>query len=129
MSAAIFNNATNGLITIRNLLKTGFAPSVGITDDSAAFNASQTTLNPTGGTTTALVKTATITNVDNVTFDATITVTGATEFTGKQIWAVGPCTSNANTAAQGRIVRSLSIGVQSGDVYTIGVRTALSDVS
>ena len=74
MPAAIY---TVGKTAIRDLLKTGFSPSIGLSDDNAAFNAAQTSVNPTGGATVALVKTATIANVDDSTYDATISVINA----------------------------------------------------
>ena len=131
MPLSIFNNATRGLVTIRDLLKTGFAPSIGLSDDSAAFAVTQTTLNPTGGATVSLVKTGTIANVNDTTFTSTISVNGTTELTGKVINTIGPCTSNVNTAAQGRVVRGagLGIGVQAGDLYTIGLQVAAADNS
>lgn len=126
MAAAIF---TAGLTAIRNLLKTGFSPSIGLSDDSAAFAVGQTTLNPTGGATVSLVKTATIADVTTTSYTATITVNGSTELTNKNIYTIGPCTSNVNTAAQGRYVRTNPIGVQAGDSYTIGLTISVADNS
>lgn len=129
MAASIFNNPTRGLVTIRNALKTAFASFIGVTDDNVAFAANQVRLNPTQAATSNLIKAATITDVNDTTFDATITINGTTEFTGKQIWAIGPCTSAAATDAQGRLVRTLSIGVQAGDTQTVGLRIAAQDAS
>lgn len=129
MAAAIFNNATKGLITVRDLLKTGFCSFIGLSDDAVAFAANQVRLNPTQGATVNLIKAATIANVNDTTFDATISVNGATELTGKNIYTIGPCTSAAATDAQGRVVRGLPIGVQAGDVYTIGLRVTAADNS
>lgn len=126
MSAAIY---TVGKTTIRDLLKTGFSPSIGVSDDSAAFAVGQTSVNPTGGVTTALVKTATIANVDSATYDATISINGSSEMTGKNIYSISACTSNVASAAQSRTVRTNPIGVQSGDLFTIGLRIAVADNS
>lgn len=126
MPAAIY---TVGKTTIRNLLKTGFSPSIGLSDDNAAFAVGQTSVNPTGGATTALVKTATIADVDASTYDATISINGTTELTGKNIYSLSACTSNSAAAAQSRTVRSNPIGVQAGDLYTIGLRVAVADNS
>ena len=126
MSAAIY---TVGKTAIRDLLKTGFSPSIGVSDDNAAFAVGQSSVNPTGGVTTALVKTATIADVDASTYDATISINGTTEMTGKNIYSISPCTSNAANAAKGRVVRSNPIGVQTGDLYTVGLRIATADNS
>ena len=127
MAAAIFDNATRGLITIRDLLKTGFASFIGLSDDSLAFNAAQTSVNPSGGATVTLIKAATIANVDSKTFTATVSVNGNAELTGKNIYTISPCTSAAAGDAQGRVVRSLPIGVQAGDLYTVGLQIAAAD--
>lgn len=126
MPAAIY---TVGKTAIRDLLKTGFSPSIGVSDDNIAFNVAQTSINPTGGATTALVKTATIADVDASTYDATISINGTTEMTGKNIYSIGACTSNAASAAKSRTVRSNPIGVQTGDLYTIGLRIGTADNS
>lgn len=126
MANAIY---TVGLTTIRDALKTAFSPSIGVSDDSAAFALGQTSVNPTGGATTALVKTASIANVSSSSYDATISINGTTEMTGKNIYSISACTSNSAAAAQSRTVRTNPIGVQAGDAFTIGVRVAVSDVS
>lgn len=126
MAAAIY---TVGKTAIRDLLKTGFSPSIGLSDDNAAWAANQSSVNPTGGATTALVKTATIADVDASTYDATISVNGNTELTGKNIYSISACTSNAASAAKSRTVRGNPIGVQAGDLYTIGLRVAVADNS
>lgn len=104
---------------------------VGVSDDTAAYAIGQTTLNPTGGATTALVKAATKTDVDANTFDAVITVNGSTEFTGKVISTIGVCDGPAATNALSRSVRAagLGIGVQAGDTFSIGVRVTNADNS
>lgn len=122
-----------GKTTIRDILKTSFSPSIGVSDDSAAFAVGQTSVNPTGGATTALVKTATITNVDANTYDATIAINGSTEMTNKKLYTVAACSSNSAAAAQSRSVRGtapdVGIGVAPGDVYTIGLRVTVADNS
>ncbi len=126
MAAAIY---TVGKTTIRDLLKTGFSPSIGVSDDSAAFAAGQTSVNPTGGATVSLVKTATIANVDVTTYDATITINGNTEMTNKNIYSISACVSNSAASAQSRTVRSNPIGVQAGDLFTLGLRISNADNS
>lgn len=126
MPAAIY---TVGKTAIRDVLKTGFSPSIGLSDDPTAFNVNQTSVNPGGGATVALVKTATITNVDDSTYDALISVNGTTELTGKNIYSISACTSNSAGAAKSRTVRSNPIGVQAGDLYNIGLRIGTADNS
>lgn len=124
-----------GKTSIRNNLKSIFT-SIGVSDDSVAFNVAQTTVNPTGGSTTALVKTATQTDqtaIDAFTTDYTITLDASvdTTFVGKVINTISICTGNVATAAISRIVRAtgLGIGFTTGDVYTVGVRAIVQDNS
>jgi hypothetical protein len=108
---------------------------IAVTDDGTAFSISQTVANPAGGATTVLTKAATQTAVDANTMDETITITGATEFTGKVINCIcaakGTGTTGAGTDTLSRSPRTagLGIGVQSGDVYTVGVRSTTTDAS
>lgn len=130
MAAAMF---TRWRTAIRDSEKTRVTH-VAVSDDSAAFAAGQTSANPTGGATTALVKAATKTDVDASTFDATINLgSGDTTMHGKKIYTVAPCDGAASSNALGRVVRGtapdVGIGFQLGDTYTIGVRVANSDVS
>lgn len=119
---------TQGKTKIRDALKT-LITHVGVTDDNTAFAVGQGSLNPAGGVTTVLIKPSTETNVDAATFDATITISGDTEFTNKTIWAVGVLDGAATGNAITRTVRTQGIGVQAGDNYTIGVRAAVEDNS
>lgn len=116
---------TSHLTATRDWRK-GIVTHVGVSTDSTAFAASQTRLDPTGSATN-LIKSATKTDVDATTFDATITIDGTTEFTGQTIRTVGALTGSAATAAITRTVRSLGIGVQAGDTFTIGVRFSAED--
>lgn len=108
---------------------------IAVTDDTAAFAIGQTVANPTGGATTVLTKASSQTVVDANTIDETITITGATEFTGKVInticTAKGTGTTGAGVDTLSRSVRGagLGIGVQSGDVFTVGVRATIADNS
>lgn len=113
---------------VRDLVK-GLVTHVGLSTDSTAFAAGQTVLNPGGGTN--LIKTATKSNFDAFTFDATITVNGDTEFTGLVINTVGACKGGAAGDAMTRSVRGagLGIGVQAGDNFTIGPRWGNTDAS
>lgn len=124
MPAAILNQ---GRAAIRDSLKT-LVTHVGVSTDNTAFAATQTQLNPSGAGTN-LIKASTETNVDNNTFDATITIDGNTEFTGLVINTIGLLNGAAATNALTRSVRSAGIGVQAGDNFTIGVRVAVADNS
>lgn len=117
---------------------------VAVSDDPTAFSATHTGINP-DGTKSTHVEAATDTNVDISTFDASITITGATEFTDKDIFAIGVAKGLGVRQATGtgthtgggivgtdlisRSVRIRSIGVQSGDTYTLTVRVAVQDNS
>lgn len=150
MSAAILSQ---GKTSIRDRLKpntglptTGLVTHVVVSDDSQAFSAADTGINPAAGSTSTHVEAATNTDVDASTFDATITITGATEFANKSIMSIGAAKGTAIRAATGaggthtgggtvgtdcltRSVRTLGIGVQDGDTYVVGVRVALQDNS
>lgn len=123
MAAAILNQ---GFTAIRNQLKQ-LITHVGVSTDSTAFNANQTTLNPGGGTN--LIKTSTETDVDFRTFDAQISINGDTEFTNQTINTIGVLQGPNPTDALTRTVRTGPIGVQPGDLFTIGVRIQNQDNS
>ncbi len=132
MAAAILNQ---GKTSIRDNLKAIFLR-VAVSDDSVAFAASQTTVNPTAGATVVLNKVATATDqtgIDLFTTDYTITLDAAvdTTFVGKVINTISICTGAAATTAISRIVRAsgLGIGFTTGDVYTVGVRSIAQDNS
>lgn len=142
MAAAILNQ---GRTAIRDSLKT-LITHVVVSDDNAAFGAAQTGINPTAAATSTHVEAATDTDVDAFTFDSTITITGVSEFTDKSIFAIGVARGLAIRAATGsggahtgggtvgtdalsRSVRTLGIGVQGGDTFTIGVRVQVQDNS
>lgn len=142
MSAAILDQ---GKTAIRDALKT-LITHVVLSDDTTAFSSSQTGINPGAAATSTHVEAATDSDVDGSTFDSTITVNGASEMTGKFIQSIGVAKGTAIRAATGsggthtgggtvgtdcltRSVRSLGIGVESTDTYTIGVRTAVEDNS
>lgn len=120
---------STGLTAIRNSLKT-LVTHVGVATDQTVFSSTQIVIDPANaGAANLLIKTATKTDVDFQTFDATITVTGSSEFTGKTIWTISPCNGSARTDALGRIVRTAGIGVQSGDVATVGIRWKNEDTT
>lgn len=142
MAAAILGQ---GKTAIRDVLKTLISHVV-VSDDNAAFNVTQTGINPTAAATSTHVEAATDADVDANTFDSTITITGSSEFTDKSIFAIGVAKGSAIRSATGsggthtgggtvgtdtisRAVRTLGIGVQSGDTITIGVRTQVQDNS
>lgn len=141
MAAAILDQ---GKTSIRDSLKT-LITHVAVSDDDTAFSATQTGINP-DNTKSTHVETATDADVDGNTFDSTITITGASEFTDKSIFAIGVAKGSAIRQASGgtgthtgggtngtdlltRSVRTLGIGVQSGDTFTIGVRVQVQDNS
>lgn len=124
MPAAILNQ---GRTAIRDSLKT-LITHVGVSTDSTGFLATQTSLNPSG-TGTNLIKTSTEADVDFSTFDATMTIDGSTEFTGLIINTIGVLSGSAASNALTRSVRSVGIGVQAGDTFTIGLRIAVADNS
>ena len=123
MPAAILTQGMTAIVTAVSNLVTHVA----ITDDTVAFSASQTVINPTGGTTTTVV--------DATTIDKTIVITGTTEFTDTVINTIGAAkgtaTTGAGTDTLTRSVRGagLGIGVQSGDVFEVGVRLVITDAS
>lgn len=126
MPAAIL---TQGKTAIRDTLKT-LVSHVGVATDTTAFDVAQTALDPAnGGAANLLIKASTEADVDAATFDASITIDGTTEMTGKAIATIGICDGATRTDALTRTVRSQTIGVQAGDSYTIAVRVAVEDNS
>lgn len=126
MPAAI---VTQGKTSIRDALKT-LITHVGVSEDSTAFSAAHTTIDPAGDVAASrLIKASTEVDVDASTFDATMTITGSTEFTGKTIRTVSILGGATRADILTRTVRSGPIGVQAGDVFTIGVRVAVEDNS
>ena len=126
MTAAILNQ---GETVIRDAVKTVLT-NVGVATDQTAFSAAQTALDPANaGAGFLLIKAATQANVDFQTVDYTMTINGTSEFTGLQIWTIGLLNGAARTNAVSRTVRTVSIGVQTGDSFTIGVRAQHQDNS
>lgn len=142
MAAALLQQ---GRTAIRDSLST-LITHVTVTDDSAAFALAQTGINPTAAATSTHVEAATDTTVDVDTIDSTITITGATEFTNLSIRSIGVARGSAIRSATGaggthtgggtvgtdtlsRSVRTLGIGVESTDTYTLSVRTRVADNS
>lgn len=142
MPAAILDQ---GKTAIRDSLK-ALITHVVVSDDQTAFAANQTGINPGGAATSTHVEAATDADVDSSTFDSTITITGATEFTNKVIYSIGVAKGTAVRSAAGsggthsgggtvgtdtltRSVRTLGIGVQDGDTFTLGVRSQVQDNS
>jgi hypothetical protein len=116
-----------GLTDIRDAISSRVTH-VGVATDQTAFAATQTALDPANaGAANLLIKAATDANVDFQTFDATISIDGTTEFTGKTIWTIGILDGSTRTDAMSRTVRSQGIGVQAGDTFTIGVRVKVED--
>lgn len=136
-----------GSTSIRDALKT-LITHVCVSDDTTAFADTQTGINPNATGTSTHVEAATDADVDYRTFDSSITITGASEFTGKVINSIGVAKGSAIRSATGsggshtgggtvgtdtisRSVRSagLGIGVQSGDSFTLAVRVQTQDNS
>ncbi|MBI3990959.1 MAG: hypothetical protein HY350_02305 [Candidatus Omnitrophica bacterium] len=124
MAAAILNQ---GLTAIRNSFKT-LVTHVGVSTDNTAFSAAQIAIDPTG-TGTNLIKASTDTDVDLQTFDSTISIDGDTEFTNQTIWTISALQGATRTDALTRSVRIQGIGVQAGDLFTIGIRNKNEDNS
>jgi hypothetical protein len=128
MAAAILTQGFTQVVTaISDLVS-----HVAVTEDQTAFNAAQTVMNP-DGTSDVLTKAASTTQVNASTVNKEITITGATEFTDQYINAIGACSGTATTGAGTdtltRTVRSFGIGVQDGDIFTIGVQLVVEDNS
>lgn len=148
MSASILNQ---GETFIRDTIKAGITH-VCISDDTTAFVATHTGINPGAGTTSTHAKAATKTDVDFQTEDYSFTIDGTTFFTGKVINCIGVAKGTAVRQATGsggthtidpsgattvgtdtitRTLRSagLGIGVQSGDIFTLSIRAVHQDNS
>lgn len=126
MPAAILNQ---GQTVIRDAVK-AVTSHVGVATDQTAFSATQTELDPANaGAGERLIKAATKVDVDFQTEDYTITIDGDSEFTGLQIWTIGILDGATRADVMTRTVRSLSIGVQAGDTFTVGVRLTHEDNS
>lgn len=143
MAAAILNQ---GKTAIRDSIKT-LVTHVGVTDDTTAFSAAQTVINPGGAALSTHGEASTDTDVGTDAFDAVITISGTTEFTGKVINTIaigkgaamrgassGTHTGTPLTVGTDCLSRSvrgagLGIGVQAGDEFTIGVRVTVEDNS
>jgi hypothetical protein len=128
MSAAILDQ---GKTAIRDALKT-LVTHLSFASDSTAFSGAQVVVNPSGAG-TVLTKAATKTDVDGSTVDFTAQINGTTEFTNGQIatlaLAKGTAVTGAGRDTLTRTVRSQTIGVQAGDLYTLGVRATVQDNS
>lgn len=148
MSAAILNQ---GETFIRDTVKAAIT-NVTISDDTTAFAASSTGINPGAGTTSTHAAPATKADVDFQTEDYTFVLDGTSFFTNKVINSIGVAKGTAVRQATGtggthtvqpagattvgtdtitRSVRGagLGIGVQAGDTFTVGVRLAHQDNS
>lgn len=133
-----------GRTAIRDALKTLITHIV-VSDASDAFVDTQTGINPTTNKSVA-VAASTEVNVDGDTFDATCTIDGTTTMTNKNITSIGVAKGTAvmqaaagtgtlygsptvGTDCLSRTVRTMSIGVQSGDSFVVGVRGKVEDNS
>jgi hypothetical protein len=104
-----------------------------VATDQTAFADNQTVLDPANaGAANLLIKAATATDADSgatIQTDYTISISGDTEFTGKQIWTIGLQKGAARADNISRTVRAVSIGVQAGDNFTVGARLRVEDNS
>lgn len=148
MSAAILNQ---GQTFIRDTVKAAVTHVV-ITDDGAAFAATQTGINPTAGTTSTHASAATKADVSTDGEDYTFTLDGTSFFTNKVINALGVAKGTAVRQATGTggthtvqpsgsttvgtdtITRAtrpsgFGIGVIAGDLFTVGARFTHQDNS
>lgn len=135
---------TQGETAIRDSLKT-LVTHVAVSDDTTAFSAAHTGINPGVAAFSSHLETSTESDVGTDGFDAVGTITGTSEFTGKTIFSIGVgkgtgcrVTGGTGTHTGGmtvgtdlltRTVRSLGIGVIAGDVFTIGCRIVVDDNS
>lgn len=126
MAAAFLDQ---GKTAIRDSLKV-LVTHVGVSTDSTAFAGTQTRLDPSG-TAVNLIKAASKADSGAAgdQFDATIVITGSAEFTNQTIRTIGVLKGGAPTDALSRSVRTAGIGVQAGDVFTIGARLKVEDNS
>lgn len=132
-----------GSTAIRDSLKTLVTHLV-VSDDDDVFDDADTGINPNATGTSTHVEAATDSDIDGTTWESTITITGATEFTNKSIFSIGLAKGLAIRSATGsggthtgggtvgtdtltRSVRTLGIGVESSDTYTLAVRGAVED--
>lgn len=142
MAAAIL---TQGISAIRDSIST-LITHVTFSDATVAFSAAHTGINATDANKSVLVKAATDTVIDSATIDSLVSIDGTTEFTGKSITSIGVSKGTAvlqtalgtgtgygaptvGTDTLSRTVRTLGIGVQSGDSYSLGIRSAITDQS
>lgn len=138
---------TQGLTERRNAFKT-LVTHLTVSDDTTAFSAAHTGINPGAAATSTHVETVSEADVDGITVDFSCTVVGASEFTGKVINCIGlskglgvrSATGSGGTHTGGAIVGTdtisrslrpagLGIGVASGDTYTLTVRDVEEDNS
>lgn len=118
-----------GRTAIRDQLMT-LITNVGVTSDNTAFAAAQTAIDPAGDVAAnRLIKASAETIVDASTFDATMSINGDTEMTGKTIWTIAMMNGATRTDPLTRTVRTAGIGVQAGDVFTVGARVTVQDNS
>lgn len=118
---------TQGITALRDAVKT-ICTNVAVATDQTAFAVGQTAVDPANaGAANILIQAATNANVDFQTFDSTMSINGTTQFTGLQIWTISLLNGALRTNSLSRIVRTVSIGVQSGDTFTIGTRVKVQD--
>lgn len=148
MPASILNQ---GQTAIRDATK-GLVTHVVITTDTTAFSAASAGINPGAGTTSTHAAAAVKADVGTDAADYTFTLDGGAFFTGKVINAIGVARgvgvrasagtggthtvqpSGATTVGTDTLTRSvrnsgLGIGVQDGDLFTVGVRLTHQDNS
>lgn len=106
---------------------------LGVATDATAFADNQTTIDPAnGGAGNFLIKAATLTDADAgavIQTDVTITINGDNEFTGKDIKTIALQKGLLRADNISRTLRNSVIGVQAGDLHTIGVRLRVEDNS
>lgn len=122
----------SGRTRIRDAIK-ALVSHIGLATDQTPFNDSQTALDPANaGASDRYIAAATKVDVDGNTFDASITINnrGANaDFEGKTVYTIGAMTGSTRTDILSRTVRTLYIGLQDGDIATIGVRGEVQDTS
>lgn len=121
-----------GKTAIRASLKATFTH-VGITTDDTPWAENQDRIDPAEDPSdVTLIKEATLLDVPGTySFDDFIEIDGDTEFTGSVIKCISLMTGPLPTDVASRSIRDegLGLGVQAGDLFSIGPRVSQTDIS
>lgn len=117
-----------GKTAIRDALKS-MITHLGVSTDQTAFDAAQNAIDPAnGGSTNLLVKASVESNAgtDGDAFDASMTINGDSEYTGKKINSVGVANGSSRTSFLSRTVVD-GPTVQTNDVMGVSTRWLVED--